>query len=101
MAVRDIYLKIEQIAGYNPVAPEPKPVPPRAYRRDCMRNMGHEDATIPAAELAARALNAIVYREYLDAAYTIPRPDKIVAADVNEPVYYSRVPGAVLYAHPG
>src|SRR5260370_36411203 len=101
MGTRDIYLKIEQIAGYNPVSPEPKPTPPRAYRRDCMRNMGHESGVIPAAEVDARAFTAVVYREYLDSAYTIPKPDKIVAADVNEPVYYARVPGAVVYAHSG
>jgi FtsP/CotA-like multicopper oxidase with cupredoxin domain len=101
MPTRNIYLKIEQIAAYNPVSPEPKPTPPRAYRRDCMRNMGHESGIIPASEVDARAFTAVVYREYLDSAYTIPKPDKIVAADVNEPVYYARVPGAVVYAHPG
>jgi len=73
MATRNIYLKIEQIAGYNPVSPEPNPVPPRAYRRDCMRNMGDESGATPAAEVDARAFTAIVYREYLDSAYTIPR----------------------------
>jgi len=29
MAIRNIYLKIEEIANYNPVNPEPKPAPPR------------------------------------------------------------------------
>lgn len=58
-------------------------------------------APIPASEVAARAVPALIYREYLDSAYHIPKPDKIVAADINEPLYYSRVPGTVIYAHPG
>jgi plastocyanin len=98
---RHIYLKIEQIASYNPVNPEPKPAPPRLYQRDCGRNHGHDDGTIPPTEVAARAVPALIYREYLDSAYQIPKPDKIVAADINEPLYYSRVPGTVIYAHPG
>ncbi|HEX6700634.1 MAG TPA: galactose oxidase-like domain-containing protein [Gaiellaceae bacterium] len=101
MAVRDVYLKIEQIAGYSPVEPETKVTPPKAYKRDCMRNVGHEDATIPQSEVDARRLNALVYREYLDAAYLIPKPDKIVLADINEPGFSRRVPGTVIYAFPG
>jgi plastocyanin len=101
MADRHVYLKIEQIASYNPVNPEPKPAPPRLYQRDCGRNHGHDDGTIPPSEVAARAVPALIYREYLDSAYQIPKPDKIVVADVNEPLYYSRVPGTVIYAHPG
>ena len=89
---RHVYLKIEQIASYNPVNPEPKPAPPRAYKRDCMRNPGHDDGTIPPSEVSARALSALIYREYLDSAYHFPKPDKLVIADVNEPLYYSRVP---------
>ena len=99
MPVRDIYLKIEPIFDYSPVDPDPaSPVP---YRRDCMRNMGHEDATIPISEVNARKLTALVYREYLDPNYLVPKPDKIVLADVNEPAFHRRVPGAVLYAKPG
>ena len=98
---RHVYLKIEQIASYNPVNPEPKPAPPRAYQRDCMRNPGHDDGAIPPSEVSARALSAIIYREYLDSAYLIPKPDKLVIADINEPLFYSRVPGTVIYAHPG
>jgi plastocyanin len=100
MPIRDIYLKIEQIPDYNPVDPEQKVVPPKEYKRDCMRNMGHEDGTIPVSEVNARKLNALVYREYLDPNYQIPKPDKIVIADVNEPAYYRRVPGTVIYAQP-
>jgi len=101
MAPRNIYLKIEKIAAYNPVNPEPKPTPPRQYKRDCMRGTGHDDGTIPDSEVAARAVPSLVYREYLDPTYAIPKPDKIVLADINEPAYYSRVPGTVIYAHPG
>src|SRR5215510_4161203 len=101
MADRDVYLKIEQIASYNPVNPEPKPAPPRLYQRDCGRNHGHDDGSIPPSEVAGRAVAALIYREYLDSAYHIPKPDKIVVADINEPLYYSRVPGTVIYAHPG
>lgn len=99
MAIRDIYLKIEEIPDYSPV--DPDPTSPTPYRRDCMRNPGHENGTIPQSEAAARTLNALVYREYLDPSYLVPKPDKIVATDVNEPAFHRRVPGAVLYAHPG
>jgi plastocyanin len=101
MPTRDIYLKIEQIFGYSTVEPELKVAPPKHYRRDCMRNPGHEDTIIPAAEVEARRLTALVYREYLDPGYLVPKPDKLVAADVNEPVFSRRVPSAFLYARPG
>jgi plastocyanin len=101
MANRDIYLKIETIPGYSPVEPDDHVSPPIRYRRDCMRNMGHEDATIPDDEVAARRLTALIYREYLDPQYLVPKPDKLIAADVNEPAFTRRVPGAVIYARPG
>src|SRR5260370_41078656 len=101
MADRQVNLRIEEIASYNPVNPEPKPRPPRLYQRDCGRNHGHDDGTIPSSEVAARAVSAPIYREYLGSAYHIPKPDKIGVADINEPVYYPRVPGTVCYAHPG
>lgn len=97
---RHIYLKIERIEGYNPVSPQEKVVSPMQYGRDCMRNEGHENALIPQSEIDARALNAVVYREYLDSAYLIPKPDKLILADINEPVYNHRVPGTVIYTHP-
>lgn len=100
MNIRDIYLKIEHIPDYSPVDPEEKVVPPQEYKRDCMRNMGHEDGTIPTSEVNARKINALVYREYLDPHYLIPKPDKIVIADVNEPAYYRRVPGSIIYTKP-
>ena len=99
MADRDIYLKIEQVPGYSPV--DPDPMAPIEYRRDCMYNHGHEDGHVPVSEANARRLEAIVYREYYDPAYLVPVPDKIVDADVNEPAFHRRVPGTVLYAHPG
>ncbi len=101
MAVRDIYLKIERISDYSPVEPDDHVSPPMQYRRDCMRNENHEDGTIPADEVAARRLTALIYREYLDPQYLVPKPDKIVAADVNEPAFARRVPGTVIYARPG
>jgi len=97
MAVRHVYLRIEEIAGYSPVEPSPH----GNYRRDCMRNTGHEDATIPLSEVEARRLDALIYREYLDPDYLIPKPDRLVLADVNEPVYTHRVPGTVIYTRPG
>lgn len=101
MADRDVYLKIEPILDYSPVDPEDKVAPPKQFRRDCMRNMGHEDATIPLAEVNARRLDALIYREYIDAGYYIPKPDKLVLADVNEPAFNRRVPGTVIYTQPG
>ena len=101
MANRDIYLKIERISDYSPVEPDGHVSPPIQYRRDCMRNMGHEDGTIPADEVAARRLTALIYREYLDPQYLVPKPDKLIAADINEPAFTRRVPGTVIYARSG
>src|SRR6266481_6982009 len=101
MAPRNIYLKIERIFDYSPVEPDDHVSPPIQYRRDCMRNPGHEDATIPADEVAARRLTALIYREYLDPGYLVPKTDKFIAADVNEPAFTRRVPGTVIYARPG
>jgi FtsP/CotA-like multicopper oxidase with cupredoxin domain len=98
MALRHVYLRIEEIVGYSPVEPSSHM---GVYRRDCMRNTGHEDATIPLSEVNARSLTALIYREYLDPDYLIPKPDKLVLADVNEPIYTHRVPGTVIYARPG
>src|SRR5258708_3229924 len=101
MATRDIYLKIETIPNYSPVEPDDHVSPPIQYRRDCMRNRGHEDGMIPADEVAARRLTALIYREYLDPHYLVPKPDKVIAADVNEPAFTRRVPGTVIYVRPG
>lgn len=99
MRCRDIYLRIEGVPRYSPVDPEDHEHD--RYRRDCMRNHGHEDARVPVAEVERRRLDALVYREYLDPGYTTPRTDPLVAHDVNEPRWDRRVPGTVLYAEVG
>jgi plastocyanin len=101
MAERNIYLKIEAIHNYSPVQPADHVSPPIVYARDCMRNPGHEDGHIPPDEVHARRLNALIYREYLDLHYLVPKPDKLVLADINEPPFTSRVPGTVIYTMPG
>ena len=101
MPVQNVYLKIESVPDYSPVSPDEEVPPGVTYRRDCMRNAGHEDGTIPKEEVEARSLNALVYREYLDPGFLVPKPDKIVLADVNEPAFDRRVPGAVIYTSPG
>lgn len=98
---RNIYLKIERIENYSTVRPQEKVVPPVQYGRDCLRGVGHENALIPEAEIKARSLTAVVYREYLDSAYLVPKPNKLIQADLNEPVFSRRVPGTVIYARPG
>src|SRR5437016_1908959 len=95
---RDIFLKIEPLPSYSPLAPV---VCARRYGRDCMYNVGHEYGRIQADEILASTLDALVYREYLDPHFTIPNRSKIVPADVNEPVWSRRIPGSVLYARPG
>lgn len=98
---RNIYLKIETIDDYSPVEPtDHKLPPPIVYKRDCMRKKGHEDGTIPDSEVAARSLKAVVYREYLDKDYLIPKTNKLISADINEPPYKYRVPGTVIYTRP-
>ena len=101
MPVRHIYLKIEQIDDYSPVEPQKKTPPTIKYKRDGLRNMGHPNGMISDAERDARAMTAVVYREYLDPHYLIPNTDKLIDADVNEPVFNRRVPGAILYAYLG
>jgi len=63
-------LRIEPILAYSPVNPDDDERNP--YRRDCLRNMDHEDGTIPDPEVIARTLDALVYREYVDGTYTTP-----------------------------
>jgi len=99
--VRDIYLKIEPITDYNPVQPTEHVPAGVKYKRDCMQHEGHHHGVIPDAEVAARAVEAVVYREYLDPDYLIPKTAKLVPADINEPAWNHRVPGTVIYAHPG
>lgn len=99
MQRRDIYLKIEKLPGYSPVMPVE--AEHHHYGRDCMRGHGHEDTQIPQSEVDQRRLDALVYREYLDAAYTAPNPAKLAASDVNEPAHDHRIPGCVIWAEPG
>ena len=98
MSIRNIYLKIETIEDYSPVSPDEDVSPPIIYERDCMRNTGHENATVPLDEVNARRLTALVYREYLDPGFLVPKPDRLVLADINEPAFDRRVLGAVIYA---
>ena len=96
---RDIYLKIERMPGYSPLASDD--AERNLFRRDCMFNHGHEDGKIPDSEVAVSRLDAIVYREYLDAGYTMPNTAPLIAADINEPAFDRRIPGALVYAEPG
>jgi len=95
---RDIYLKIEPLASYSPLAPI---LCSRHYGRDCMYNMGHEYGRVMPEEILSSTLDAVVYRQYFDSHYTLPNKAKLVEADVNEPTWDHRVPGCVLYAKPG
>jgi len=97
---RHVYLKIERLDSYNPVKPLEEEAGLATYGRDCMRNEGHENGLIPQSEIDARAVEAVVYREFLDSAYLIPKPDKLILADINEPLYEDRVPGTVIYVRP-
>ena len=98
MSIQNVYLKIENILGYSPVAPQDEM---GHYRSDCARNPGHENARIPDGEVALRHVDALVYREYEDAAYTTPSMMPLVANDVNEPMADHRIPGTVIYTRPG
>ena len=95
---RDIFLKIESLPSYSPLAPV---ACARHFGRDCMFNAGHESGRIPAQEILASTADGLVYREYLDAHYTIPNKAKLIEADVNEPPWDRRIPGCLLYAKPG
>lgn len=95
---RDIFLKIEKIKDYSPLAPL---ICARHYGRDCMLNEGHEFGRIPRDEILNSRVDAVVYREYIDPNYTIPNKVKLIKSDVNEPQWDRRVPGTVLYAKPG
>jgi FtsP/CotA-like multicopper oxidase with cupredoxin domain len=95
---RDIFIRIEPLERYSPLAPV---VCSRKYGRDCMFNHGHELGRVSPGEISASTVDALVYREYLDPHYTIPNRRKIIGADLNEPPWERRVPGAVLWASPG
>jgi FtsP/CotA-like multicopper oxidase with cupredoxin domain len=63
--------------------------------------MGHELGRVTRDEIFTTTLDALVFHEYLDPHYTVPNKAKLIQADVNEPPWGNRVPGAVLYAQPG
>ena len=94
---RDIFLKIESLPSYSPLAPV---ACARHFGRDCMFNPGHESGRVSAQEILASTADGLVYREYLDAHYTIPNKAKLIEADVNEPPWDRRIPGCLLYAKP-
>src|SRR5512134_2309028 len=98
MQVRHIYLKIETVPNYSPVAPDD--AEHHKHRLDCMRNMEHADATIPQSEVDRRTLDALVYREYLDPAYSVLKDEPLIAADINEPRIERRIPGTLIYTVP-
>ncbi|MDR7099727.1 FtsP/CotA-like multicopper oxidase with cupredoxin domain [Lysobacter niabensis] len=96
---RRIYLRIERLQSYTPVAPDE--TDHMRYKIDCMHGPGHEDGTIPPNEVELRRFDAVVYRRYFDAAHTVPDTSPLVVADINEPPWDRRIPGCVLYADPG
>ena len=62
---RDFYLQIEPVAGYSPLAPVRCA---RHYGRDCMRSPGHETGRVTPEEIFGTTFDAMVYRQYHDAA---------------------------------
>ena len=95
---RDVFLRIEPLAGYSPLAPL---LCARRYGRDCQRNQGHELGRIPADEILEARIDALVYREYLDPDYLTPKTAPLVLSDSAEPPWDHRVPGALIWAKPG
>src|SRR5205823_3385469 len=79
MAIRrDLFLRIEPLASYSPLAPI---LCARHYGRDCMFGMGHETGRLSPSEILGAALDGLVYREYLDPHFSIPKVDKLILAD--------------------
>src|SRR5262249_51713023 len=68
-APRDIFLKIERVTAYGPLAPEPCA---RRWGRDDMFNPGHELGRVQPGEIVATTLDLLVYHEYFDTHYTHP-----------------------------
>jgi hypothetical protein len=81
MGIRhDVFLRIEPLANYHPLAPI---LCARHYGRDCMFGMGHRRGDSLRLILGA-ALDALVYREYLDPHFSTPKGNRLIPADVNE-----------------
>jgi plastocyanin len=99
MRCRDVFLRIEPVPAYSPVAPTGGEH--GEYGRDCMRNHGHEDARIPESEVLRRQLDGLVYRQYTDGTYTTPVTDPLVPSDLTEPIWNRRMPATVLWTQPG
>ncbi|HJV89769.1 MAG TPA: galactose oxidase-like domain-containing protein [Holophagaceae bacterium] len=95
---RDIFLQIERLEGYSPLAPL---LCARRYGRDCQLNERHELGRIPSDEILQARVDALVYREYLDPDYAVPNTSPIAPSDSTEPPYDHRVPGTVIWAKPG
>jgi FtsP/CotA-like multicopper oxidase with cupredoxin domain len=95
---RDVFLQIEPVADYSPLAPL---LCSRRYGRDCQFHEGHELGRIPAGEILDARVDALVYREYTDNSYTVPVTSPLVPADENEPPWDRRVPGALIWSRPG
>lgn len=68
-ARRDIFLQIEPLHDYSPVAPV---VGSRRYGHDCQFTEGHELGRISAEEILERRVQALAYRECRDPYYTTP-----------------------------
>jgi plastocyanin len=98
MRRRDVFLRIEKVSGYSPLAPV---AGSRRYGRDWMRNTGHELGRVQTSEIQATTMDALVYRQYLDSHHEHPVMDPVVAADTTEPSWDRRVPGTVIWAQPG
>lgn len=98
MAHHNVYLKIEPLLGYSPLAPIRCS---RSYGRDCMRNPGHELGRVSPGEIFSTTFDAVVFHRYHDPVYSNPVTDKLVASDANEPPWDRRIPGCVLYADVG
>lgn len=99
MNIRHIYHRIEAVPNYSPVAPDD--AEHHKHRLDCMRNMEDTDATIQQTEVDGRSLDALAYREYLDAAHTAVKNTPLIATDIHEPRVERRIPGTVIYTQPG
>jgi hypothetical protein len=75
MVHRDYFLQIETVPSYSPLAPVRCA---RHYGRDCMRGAGHEIGRVTPEEIFSTTFDALVYRRYHDAAYTVPVTDPLV-----------------------
>ena len=92
---RHVFLKIEPLARYSPLAPI---LCSRHYGRDCMFNPGHELGRVSRRGDRCGVARRSRLPRVPGPGVHVPKTAKLIAADVNEPPWYRRVPGAVLYA---